>query len=200
MAETDRISQLDLKGVSVDSTSDLPSTWKEAPGKWGHSLHRLAPYVGGFPPELAHYFIRWFSDVGDTVFDPFCGGGTTPLEAAVHNRYALGNDAFSYAYTLSHAKCNPMGTGEFKQYLDRKLSESADVDDADMAPLDNDDLRVFYSEYTLDKLLRLRHVLVDDLSSEAFYLKAILCGILHGPSDMYLSLQTKDQYLTKLVG
>lgn len=194
MSRTDSSEPLNLSGALEECTTELESTWKDAPRRWGHSLHRLSPYVGGFPPSLAHYFIRRFSDVGDTVLDPFCGGGTTPFEASLHNREALGNDAFSYAYTLAKAKCNPMHTGDFKAYLDAKLAEAALVDNTDMRLLENEDLHVFYSDYTLDQLLRLREVVVDDTTDEGLYLKAIICGALHGPSDMYLSVQTKDTY------
>lgn len=195
MSRTDQ-TPLDINwgAVSEDSTSELPSTWKEASRSWGHSLHTLSPYVGGFPATLAHYFIRWFTDVGDTVFDPFCGGGTTPLEAAINNRYALGNDAFSYAYTVSYAKCNPLSDEDLKSYLRQKVTEANHVDNTNMRLLDNDDLTIFYSKYTLDQILRLREVLYDDYSREGLYLKALMCGILHGPSDLYLSLQTKDTY------
>jgi len=182
------------ESVAAETTADLASTWKEASRTWGHSLHRLSPYIGGFPPSLAHYFIRRFSDEGDTVLDPFCCGGTTPLEAALQGRQGHGNDAFSYAYILSKAKCNPLQTPELTSYLDAKLEEAESVDNSEMKLLDNDDLLVFFSEYTLDQILRLREVLDRDTSAEATYLKAVMCGILHGPSEMYLSLQTKDTY------
>lgn len=175
-------------------TSELSSSWKETPRRWGHSLHKLAPYVGGFPPSLAYYFIQRFSDQGDTILDPFCGGGTAPLEGALRGRHTIGNDAFVYAYVLSAAKCNPLLTDQFKEYLASKLTEAKKVDNSDMRLLENDDLRVFYSDYTLDQILRLKKVLNGDNSGEATYLKAIMCGILHGPSDMFLSLQTKDTY------
>jgi len=178
----------------AETTADLHSTWKEAPQMWGHSLHRLSPYIGGFPPALAHYFIRRFSDVGDVVLDPFCGGGTTPLEAALHNRYGYGNDAFSYAHILTKAKCNPLADAEFEHYLDKKLAQADTVDNTDMQLLDDEDLTVFYSDYTLDQILRLREVISDDDSIEGAYLKGLICGILHGPSQMFLSLQTKDTY------
>lgn len=181
-------------GVVAETTAALQSTWKEAPRRWGHSLHRLAPYIGGFPPSLAHYFIERFSEKGDTVLDPFCGGGTTPLEAALQGRCGHGNDAFSYAYVLSKAKCNPLQTSEFLPYLDTKLDEMQGLDNEQMQLLDDEDLLVFFSEHTLDQILRLREVLMSDDSREATYLKAVICGVLHGPSDMYLSLQTKDTY------
>ncbi|WP_216824784.1 DNA methyltransferase [Salinigranum rubrum] len=64
---------------SID-TESLPGTWREAPRTWGNPLHKLAPYVGGFPPALAHYFIDRYSEPGDTVLDPFCGGAQRRLK------------------------------------------------------------------------------------------------------------------------
>jgi DNA modification methylase len=185
---------LEKNRLTAETTEDLRSTWKEAPRFWGHSLHRLAPYIGGFPPALAHYFIRRFSEVGETVLDPFCGGGTTPLESALLKRKALGNDSFSYAYTLSTAKCNPLNKNDFEDYLDGKKIAAKSVDNRNLKLLDNDDLKIFYSDYTLDQILRLREVVSEKDSKKAHYLKAIICGILHGPSQIYLSIQTKDTY------
>jgi len=194
MSQQDTDSPLNFDEVRQVSTDELPSTWRQAGRGWGHSLHKLSAYVGGYPPSLAHYFIRRFSEPGDTVLDPFCGGGTTPLEACLLNRQGWANDAFTYAFTVAHAKTNPMEEDGFTEYLDEKLAEAEDVDNTDMQLLDNDDLTVFYSDYTLDQILRLREVLQDDWSDEAIYLKAVICGILHGPSKMFLSLQTKDTY------
>lgn len=193
MSESKHKVDIDVK-FQERHTSDLKSTWKDVPRQWGHSLHKLAPYVGGFPPSLAHYFIRRFSKPGETVLDPFCGAGTTPLEGALHDRHTIGNDAFSYAYVLSSAKCNPLETNKFEEYLDKKIQQTKEVENPDMELLDNGDLTVFYSEYTLDQILRLRKVLENDNSRGAIYLKAVMSGILHGPSDMFLSLQTKDTY------
>lgn len=181
-------------------TSELNPSWRSAPKRWGHSLHTLSPYVGGFPPALANYFIRRFTDVGDVVYDPFAGGGTTPLEAILEDRVAWASDAFEYATILTQAKCNPLATPAFKTYLDTKLNEAKSVDNtdfqliADDGWLDKSDLLVFFSEYTLNQLLCLREVLKDDTSQKAIYLKAILCGVLHGPSEMFLSLSTRDTF------
>ena len=43
-----------------------------------------------FPNELANRLIRMFSFDGDTVLDPFCGTGTTMLEAMKVNRNSIG--------------------------------------------------------------------------------------------------------------
>jgi DNA modification methylase len=107
----------------VESTQ-LPSTWKTAPRGWGHPLHKLSQYIGQFPPSLAHFFIRQFTVRGQVVFDPFSGGGTTPLEALLLDRDGVGNDAFCYAHVLSRAKTCPMTLAAFEKYLKRKLAEA----------------------------------------------------------------------------
>lgn len=181
-------------------TSELSPSWRSAPKRWGNSLHTLSPYIGGFPPALPAYFIRRFSEPGDVVYDPFSGGGTTPLEAILHNRAGWANDAFEYANILTHAKCEPMETPEFTSYLDTKLAEADEIETpveqlvSGHEELSLEDLLVFYSEHTLGKLARLREVLRDDESREATYLKAVVCGILHGPSEMFLSLSTRDTF------
>jgi DNA modification methylase len=174
----------------IDS-SQLPSTWKTAPRGWGHPLHKLSQYIGQFPPSLAHFFIRQYSQPGQIVFDPFSGGGTTALESLLAGREAYANDAFNYACTLSRAKARPMGLRDFERYLKRKLKEAESMP-GNLALLDDPNLLVFYSEKTLDEILRLRAALVADNSDEAVFLKGVMCGILHGPSNMFLSLSMKD--------
>ena len=43
-----------------------------------------------FPRELPKRCIKLFSFVGDVIFDPFCGSGTTLLEADSHKRKGVG--------------------------------------------------------------------------------------------------------------
>lgn len=181
-----------FKSVETVNTSDIQSSWREAPRGWGHSLHTLAPYVGGFPPALARYFIERFTVEGNTVLDPFCGGGTTLLEAGLQNREAWGNDAFTYAAMLSRAKCNPIPRDAFKSYLIEKLDEATSIP-KDEIGLD-EDLKVFYEEETLYDIVRLKQVLRGESGDLATFLNGIMCGILHGPSPMFLSVQTKDTY------
>jgi site-specific DNA-methyltransferase (adenine-specific) len=54
----------------------------ENPKKVGHP----AP----FPRELPKRCIKLFSYVNDVILDPFCGSGTTIIEAITHQRFAYG--------------------------------------------------------------------------------------------------------------
>ncbi len=44
-------------------------------------VHRLHPYLGKFIPQLAEVFLRKYFRAGETVIDPFCGSGTTLIQA-----------------------------------------------------------------------------------------------------------------------
>ena len=49
-----------------------------------------AKHPAPFHPQLPEFFIKWLTDKGDTVLDPFMGGGTTGDVALSMNRNYLG--------------------------------------------------------------------------------------------------------------
>lgn len=55
------------------------------------SIHEIS-YRACFKPQLPHFFIELLTEPGQTVYDPFCGRGTTPIEAALLGRRVLAND------------------------------------------------------------------------------------------------------------
>jgi len=69
------------------------STWGTLPGAYlrgggdGRSPHR-----GGKPLGVMRSIVRDYSRPGDVVCDPFAGGGTTLLAAAIEHRYAIGSE------------------------------------------------------------------------------------------------------------
>ncbi len=57
----------------------------------GESKKRIG-HLAPFPRELPKRCIKLFSYVGDTIFDPFLGSGTTLIEAKLNNRIGVGLD------------------------------------------------------------------------------------------------------------
>ena len=84
-----------------DISKDDFMSWTN--GIWtfnGESKKRIG-HPAPFPRELPKRCIKLFSYVGDTVFDPFCGSGTTLIEALENNRIAIGVDIDSKYCTLA---------------------------------------------------------------------------------------------------
>ncbi|HHW26359.1 MAG TPA: site-specific DNA-methyltransferase [Firmicutes bacterium] len=91
--------------------------WQTVSSRWGHRLHAMCSYMAMFPPNLPHYFISRCTEPGDLVLDPFCGRGTTPLEACLLGRVGIGNDMNELAYALTKAKTHVPPAGELTQRL-----------------------------------------------------------------------------------
>ncbi len=67
-------------------------------------VHRLHPYLGKFIPQLVEIFLRKYFQRGQTVLDPFCGSGTTLVQANELGIHAIGYDISSFNVLLCRAK------------------------------------------------------------------------------------------------
>jgi len=83
--------------------------------------HRFHSYPARFIPQIPLTFIKLFVDEGETVLDPFCGCGTTVVEAFLNNRNSTGNDFNPLAVLISKVKTTLIDETEFR-YLNGKLS------------------------------------------------------------------------------
>ena len=76
-------------------------------------VHRLHPYKGKFIPQLVAYFLDSHTDnfkrevyfqPGDVVLDPFCGSGTTLVQANELGMHAIGIDVSAFNAFIGNAK------------------------------------------------------------------------------------------------
>lgn len=74
--------------------------------------HQFYRYPARFSPRFARTAIEEFSSPGDTVLDPYMGGGTTIVEAYTNGRRAIGNDVNSLAVFVSRVKLATLTTTE----------------------------------------------------------------------------------------
>lgn len=71
------------KAVDIGPGMAYPGNVIEAVGSDGK-------HPAAFPVALPEFFIKAYSDPGDTIFDPFLGSGTTLIAAAKNKRIAFG--------------------------------------------------------------------------------------------------------------
>jgi len=79
--------------------------------------HSFYKYPARFSPSFAREAIKAFTQPGDTVVDPFCGGGTSLVEAISLGRKAAGFDISSLAVFLSRAKTSPLSVHDKREIL-----------------------------------------------------------------------------------
>jgi hypothetical protein len=72
-------------------------------------VHRLHPYLGKFIPQLVEVFLRKYRP--RTVCDPFCGCGTTLVEANALGIDSIGCDISSFNCLLSKVKTDEYDVG-----------------------------------------------------------------------------------------
>lgn len=97
--------------VPLPAALVLPATFIAAvlsQGKVVDCPHNLYKYPARFAPEFARETIRAFSEVGDVIIDPFCGGSTSLIEAVAEKRRAIGFDISSLACFLGKVKTSPL--------------------------------------------------------------------------------------------
>lgn len=183
------------------SAYEIPDSWKSLPSRWGHSLHTICARAGSFPPRLVHFLISRFSNPGDRVLDLYSGKGTTVLESCLMGRRGIGNDICPDAYVLTLAKAQPPRKTSFLAYLGQVKKRMRRVS---LSDLDNEHIRIYYSEKTLKEILAIRNIIKEDelrtveenvgmhrtesLRMNVNFLKSLMLGILHGRASFALSL------------
>jgi len=74
----------------------------------GYLTHSIHPYPAKFIPQIPKTLIRELASASDTILDPFCGSGTTLVEALRLECHAIGIDANPLACLISRAKTTPI--------------------------------------------------------------------------------------------
>lgn len=92
---------MNLSQISVDWS------FKGANTKYcTHGLHRYpARMIPQIPRNIIQFYkLRGVISDGDILYDPFCGSGTSLVEARLNNLNAIGNDINPLACSISYAK------------------------------------------------------------------------------------------------
>lgn len=100
------------EGRILSMSQDLAFTEYREKERTKH-VHRLHPYKGKFIPQLVEYFLdqhtddlkqeAWFRP-GDVVLDPFCGSGTTLVQAGELGIHAIGVEISEFNTLIANTK------------------------------------------------------------------------------------------------
>jgi len=151
-------------------------------------VHRLHPYLGKFIPQLVEIFLRKYFQPGQTVLDPFCGCGTTLVQANELGINSIGYDISAFNVLLSRAKARKYDMGrarkEISDALDklRRLTQTRTqlglwqerAAELHMPETDNEFLQTWYDPKALDELLTYRYL----IQNEGYFYQDLLKIIL----------------------
>ena len=123
-------------------------------------VHRLHPYKGKFIPQLVEYFLdtktdnfktEVFFQPGDIVLDPFCGSGTTLVQANELGIHAIGIDISHFNSLISNVKVGKHNIFRMQKEIKRISQELAKfVAENKWSNFENellDEMKIFNDKY-----------------------------------------------------
>ncbi len=88
-------------------------------------LQRFHPYCARFSSEIVEAALARYTEPGDSVFDPFCGSGTTLVASLVHKRKVIATDIDMLAGMLTELKCSPFAPEQYGKWRAEFAAELA---------------------------------------------------------------------------
>ena len=151
-----------------------------------HSLHEIS-YRACFKPQLPNYFITRLTNIGDIVYDPFSGRGTTALEAAFLERRVILNDVNPLSAMLLAPRLRPplpTSVSERLKTIPRVPEQKNDID-----------LSMFFHKNTYNELLSMREYFNQRMESGLLdsideWIKMVATNRLTGHSSGFFSVYT----------
>lgn len=96
-------------GPGPNGPLDLSGEFRKYIGKQvSYATHGIHRYPAKFIPQVPRFCMEEYSDVGDSILDPFMGSGTTLLEAFFSGRNSYGIDIHPLAKLIAKVKITPL--------------------------------------------------------------------------------------------
>ncbi len=152
-------------------------------------VHRLHPYLGKFVPQLSEVFLRKYFLKGQTVLDPFCGSGTTLVQANELGINSIGFDISAFNVLLCRAKTAEYNLAKMEKEVKNVLRKAYDatqlnstqttlygkqLEYLEISKTDNEYLRTWFAPTALKELLTYRYFIETGNYEYTDLLKVIL--------------------------
>lgn len=86
-------------------------------GKANYSVHAIGEYPSKIRPIVISKIVERFSNKGDVVLDPFCGGGTVAVECKLQGRSSINFDINPNAIELTKQRLDALTKDEMKNAI-----------------------------------------------------------------------------------
>lgn len=174
--------------TAIESSDGIPYFVNEfwtSGQRQSHSIHEVS-YRACFKAQLPEFFIKRLTRPGDVVFDPFMGRGTTPVQSALMQRQAFGNDINPLSVLLTRPRLRPISL--------EAVTRALNTVDWDKGKIEREDLLAFYHPKTLSRLEALRVWLqeraplgAEDVDPVADWIRMVAINRLSGHSPGFFS-------------
>ena len=170
-------------------TSEFTTLWS-FPKRGAWATH-TPDYRGNFAPQVARNIIEMYSDKGETVLDPMCGGGTTLIECKLLGRNGIGVDINPEAVNLSKKALNFNHSPKSKQEV-----KVGDAQDLGIIEDESVDLILTHPPYL--NIIRYSDGIEGDLSGISSVNK--FCGQMDNVAAELFRVLKPDRYCAILMG
>lgn len=157
--------------IEIVDSRDLVNGWRIVDDKTGNFRTRGLPfrysYVGSFAQALAEYFVRVYSNPGDTILDPFAGRSTVAIQSLFHGRNAVCNDLSPYSNVLTHSVMWVPHMEDVIDYIEelrKYIEDDNNLNNIDMSYAGKDkgvdeDISMLYHPKSFDNIVKLKNTL-----------------------------------------
>lgn len=161
-----------------------------------HGVHK---YTARSIPHIPRYFIKTFTQENDWILDPFCGSGTTALEARLLGRNAIGIDINPLAVLISEVKTSRLNLDETEVAI--KMIKKALRTSKEKFHIDFKNIDYWFSKKAQNELSRIRFCIenLKESFNEETWKFLLLCFSTIIRKSSYADTQMAKAYKSKRV-
>lgn len=120
--------------------------------------HGIHSYTARLIPQIPRHFIKKYSKKNEIIFDPFCGSGTSLLEAKLLERNAIGIDINPLARLISEVKTTKLNLEKLKRVF-KIIKNDLKNNDKRIPKADFFNIDYWFSEKSKHELSRIKFVI-----------------------------------------